>query len=184
MARHRTSRRAMASAPAKMPRRRVFLGFLGLSVGPCPGFLTRMPMHLKRAPHSTVLREFGFATFTRQGQPVSAQPVDRRFLTPLTGFSLWKHDIRIQTLRAVIIDATPSRDSAATRNLQDENGRCARISRRSVVHRDHRSRYPPFATLAARVAAPSSEKHARKMRFRIENLSINRSWVSCDESRF
>jgi len=34
MARHRTLRRAKASASAKMPRRRVFWGFLGLSVGP------------------------------------------------------------------------------------------------------------------------------------------------------
>jgi len=40
MARHRTLRRAMASASPKMPRRRVFLGFLGLSVGPCPDLLT------------------------------------------------------------------------------------------------------------------------------------------------
>jgi hypothetical protein len=34
MARQRTRRRATASASAKMPRRRVFWGFLRLSVGP------------------------------------------------------------------------------------------------------------------------------------------------------
>jgi hypothetical protein len=34
MTRHRTLRHATASASAKMPRRRVFWGFLGLSVGP------------------------------------------------------------------------------------------------------------------------------------------------------
>ena len=43
---------------------------------------------------------------------------------------------------------------------------------------------PPSPLSAARVAAPSSEKHARKMRFRIAKLSINRSWVNCDQSRF
>jgi hypothetical protein len=37
---HRTLRRAMTSASAKMPRRRFFWGFLCLSVGPCPDFLT------------------------------------------------------------------------------------------------------------------------------------------------
>ena len=41
-ARHRTLRRAMASASAKMPRTRVrvFPGIFGLSVGPCPDLLT------------------------------------------------------------------------------------------------------------------------------------------------
>jgi len=37
---------------------------------------------------------------------------------------------------------------------------------------------------AARVAAPSREETARKMRFRIAKLSINRYWVICDQSRF
>jgi len=40
MARQRTLRCAMASASAKMPRRRVIWGFFGLSVGPCPDLLT------------------------------------------------------------------------------------------------------------------------------------------------
>ena len=40
MARHQTLRRAMASASAKMPRRRVIWGFFGLSVGPCSDLLT------------------------------------------------------------------------------------------------------------------------------------------------
>jgi hypothetical protein len=43
---------------------------------------------------------------------------------------------------------------------------------------------PPSPLSAARVAAASSEKHARKMRFRIAKLSINRSWVNCDQPRF
>ena len=43
---------------------------------------------------------------------------------------------------------------------------------------------PPSPLSAARVATPSSEKHARKMCFRIAKLLINRSWVSCDQSRF
>jgi hypothetical protein len=43
---------------------------------------------------------------------------------------------------------------------------------------------PPSLLSAARVAAPSSEKHARKMLFRIAKLSINRSSVNCDQSRF
>jgi hypothetical protein len=39
----------------------------------------------------------------------------------------------------------------------------------------------PFSPLsAARVAAPSSEKHARKGRFHIAKLSINRSWINRD----
>jgi hypothetical protein len=45
---------------------------------------------------------------------------------------------------------------------------------------------PPLPLSAARIAAPSSEKHARKMRFRIPKLSINRYWVNCvsaDEPR-
>jgi hypothetical protein len=40
---------------------------------------------------------------------------------------------------------------------------------------------PPSPLSAARDAAPSSEKHARKMRCRIAKLSINRSWVNCDQ---
>jgi hypothetical protein len=36
---------------------------------------------------------------------------------------------------------------------------------------------------AARVAAPSREETARKMRFCIAKPSINRYWVSCDQSR-
>ena len=36
---------------------------------------------------------------------------------------------------------------------------------------------------AARVAGPSREETAQKMRFRIAKLSINRYWVNCDQSR-
>jgi hypothetical protein len=43
---------------------------------------------------------------------------------------------------------------------------------------------PASPLSVARVAAPSSAKHARKMRFRIAKLSINRSWVNCDQSKF
>jgi hypothetical protein len=43
---------------------------------------------------------------------------------------------------------------------------------------------PPSPLSAARVASPSSEKHARKMRFRIAKISINRSRVNCHQSRF
>jgi len=43
---------------------------------------------------------------------------------------------------------------------------------------------PPSPLSAARVAALSSDTHARKMRFRIAKLSINRYWVNCDQSRF
>jgi hypothetical protein len=42
---------------------------------------------------------------------------------------------------------------------------------------------PPLPLSAALFAAPSSEQHAWKMRFRIAKLYINRYWVNCDHFR-
>ena len=65
MVRHRTLRRAMASASAKMPHGgRRSSGSLGGSVGTCPDFLTTNAINLKGDPHSTVLREFGTVRFS------------------------------------------------------------------------------------------------------------------------
>ena len=47
--------------------------------------------------------------------------------------------------------------------MQKQDGR--EISRPSAVHGDRGSRYTPLAALCGRVAAPSSELFARKMRF-------------------
>jgi len=87
---------------------------------------------------------------------VSAKPNDRSFLTPSIGisqFARWKRKMCAKPRDRVSFTVTTIVDIA------------------------------PSLLSAARVAAPSSEKQARMMRFRIAKLLIKLSWVNYDKSR-
>jgi len=57
-------------------------------------------------------------------------------------------------------------------------------TRRTAVHREVRPSKAPPARLPRRVRARRRGQFASKMRFRIANPWINRSWVNCDQMSF
>ena len=103
---------------------------------------------------------------------------------PLIGVSLRKYDIRIQTVRAVTVRTRPFRASARSCGIFTEHPQDRQNTRRTAVHREVRPSKAPPARSPRRVRARRRGQFAFKMRFRIANPRINRSWVNCDQVSF
>ena len=103
---------------------------------------------------------------------------------PLIGVSVGKYDIRIQTVCAITVSGCQSRASATPPGNSTEHPQNRQNTRLTAFHREVRpSRHSP-ARSPRRLCARRRGQFAFKMRFHIAKLSINRSWVSCDQVSF
>jgi hypothetical protein len=75
------------------------------------------------------------------------------------------------------------RDGQISRQIHRTTSRSPN-TRRTAVHREVRPSKAPPARLPRRVRARRRGQFASKMRFRIANPWINRSWVNCDQMSF
>ena len=95
-----------------------------------------------------------------------------------------EYDIRIQTVRAVTVRGCQSRASATSRGNFTERPQDRQITRLTAVHHVVRPSKARPARSPRRVRARRRGQFAFKMRFRIANPWINRSWVNCDKVSF
>ena len=84
----------------------------------------------------------------------------------------------------VTVRACPFRASARSRGNFTEHPQDRQDTRRTAVHREVRPSKAPPARSPRRVRARRRGHFAFKMRFRIANPWIDRSWVNCDQVSF
>jgi hypothetical protein len=83
---------------------------------------------------------------------------------PLIGVSVWKYDIRFQTVRAVTVRGCSFRASATSRGSSTEHPQDRHNTRRTPVHREVRPSKPPPACSPRRVRARRRGQFGFKMR--------------------